>query len=129
MPITPVQDREGERSRRQTMAYRQRLVLFFVVVFAFGLVTVRTEIQQQRINDALHQSQIANSRVADNQYRECLIRNESTANLNKILDTIISAVRQAPLAPGFDEAERQRRIALYQNAKGALVDCGKDPTP
>ena len=124
MPLSTDEERRTHR-----LAYQQRLVLFCVVVFAFGVVSIRTEYQQQRLNSQQQQIEAANTRIADAQYRECLIRNESTANLNKVLDTIIVAVKTAPLTPAFSQQEKDRRIALYTNAKGRLADCGKDPTP
>lgn len=115
-----------EERRHHLLAYRQRLVIFFVVVFAFGVVSIRTEVQQQRMNSQQRQITAANTRIADTQFRECLLRNESAENLNGILDAIISAVKTAP---GLSAAERERRIRAYEGAKSRTFDCGEDPTP
>jgi hypothetical protein len=121
MPLTS--DRERALHNR---AYHQRLVMFFVVVFAFSVVSIRTEFQNQRMNEQQHALEVTNLKIADTQYRECLTRNESARNLNRILDAIVSAVHTAP---GLSAAERERRIALYVSAKSNVFDCGKDPTP
>lgn len=120
MPLSTDAERKGR------LAYRQRLVLFFAVVFAFSVVSIRTEVQQQRLNEQAHQIAQANARVADTQYRECLLRNESANNLNGILDAIITAVQTSK---GISEAEKNRRIGFYQHAKSRVFDCGKDPSP
>lgn len=121
--ITPP---ENKQTPHQLRAYRQRLVIFFVVVFAFGVVSIRTEIQQGRIDVQQQQIRENNFHIADTQHRECLLRNESAVNLNRILDVIISAVKTSP---GLTDAERLRRITLYQNAKSRIFDCGERPTP
>jgi hypothetical protein len=124
MPIVDTSD-------HRLLAYRQRLVIFLVVVFMFAVVSIRTEIQQDAITSQQrtiasqsHQLSVTNARLADTQYHECLIRNESARNLNKILDAIIVAVKTTP---GLSAAERTKRVALYSSAKSSIFDCGKDP--
>lgn len=121
MPLST--DEERQQHKR---GYHQRLVIFFVVVFAFGLISVRTEIQQHQTNVQQRQIAATNVRLADTQYRECLLRNESAKNLNGILDAIIVAVKTTK---GLPEAEKTKRIGYYQRAKSRFFDCGQDPTP
>lgn len=114
-----------DERRTHPGAYHQRLVIFFVVVFAFSLVSIRTEYQQHRINEQQRQITATNLHIAQSQYRECLARNTSARNINKILDALVVAVKTSPQLPA---TERQRRVLFYESVRSEVVDCGKDPS-
>ena len=100
-----------ERRRRSD---RRALVLFLLVVAVFVIQTTRIEVQQ-------HQIEHTNARLAAQAYHDCQVRNESATDLNRVLDSIIKAVREAP---DLTAAEKAQRVAIYDGAKQGQVDCG-----
>lgn len=106
------------------------LVLFLVMVVAFSITSIRTEIQQgqqnrQAMQIALAQTQININTIALGKAlrHECEVRNEAATNINEVLDTLIdSAVEVGPHAPPPTELQRQR-LALWRHAKIAPIQC------
>jgi hypothetical protein len=100
-----------EQKRRQ--GDRRMLVIFAVVVFAFTVQSFRLETQN-------HTIAATNRRISATQHRDCLARNDSARRFNRVLDTIIGTVRSTP---GLTQAERDRRVDIYTNAKARVVNC------
>ncbi len=87
----------------------QPLVLFLVVVFAFSVISIRSEIQQRSLERRVVQ--------------ECEIRNEATRKINNLIDIIITSIKTNTT---LTAAEKTSRLALYETAKGDLVNCSDE---
>lgn len=91
----------------------QVLALAFFVVFAFVVLSVRTELQQRQIR--------SNSvRIAQTQYDQCQLRNQGTRRQNGLINAAIDAEKRKPKPD-------PKRIQDLTNFLGATPDCGSRP--
>lgn len=99
----------------------QALALFAVVVAAFAVVSVRTELITRQLRDQQRQVGVNQTHITQLQYTQCTLRNNGTVRQNALIDSAIAAERRKP-APDL------QRIEDLSAFKQPTVTCGKPPT-
>lgn len=117
----------GGGTQVPVLSRRRALALAAVVVFAWIVLAVRSEVQQHAILRNQQQIRESQVRIAENQrqiartqYDQCALRNVGTRRQNALLDSAIAAEkRRATPDP--------KRIKDLTDFKGTLLDCGSPP--
>lgn len=94
-----------------------RIIAFLTAftILAFSVVSWRTEVQQNDINNGVRQDRAR-------AYAQCLVANGNATHLNEFLDQIIASVRaSSQLTP----QQREVRIKAYSAIKQQLPACEK----
>lgn len=104
-----------------TAATKLSRIIAFLTAFtmvAFAVVSWRTEIQQDDINQGVHADRAR-------AYAQCRVANSNATALNDFLDQVISGVK---FATTLTEEQKESRIKIYQAIKQKLPVCEK-PAP
>lgn len=94
--------------------WQNRAIAVFTLV-AFLLVAWRTEIQQDRLDQAAQ-------RDRQTAFEQCQVANDNARHLNDFLDQIITSVRTSKT---LTSAEKAQRVRVYAGIKQGLPVCRK----
>lgn len=92
-----------------------RIIAFLTAftIVAFSVVSWRTEVQQQDINEGVHRDRVR-------AYAQCQVANSNAVALNAFLDQVISSVK---FSDQLTPEQRESRIKIYESIKQKLPVC------
>jgi hypothetical protein len=91
----------------------QLLAIFLLVVVAFSIVALRTEVQQRQISRNA-------AKLAQVVYTQCATQDQTNARQVILLDSAIAAERRKPKPDA-------KRIADLEKFKPDRINCGRKP--
>jgi len=108
------------RGHQSTVTRFQLLAIFLLIVFAFGVVAVRTEVQQRQLTKVVHKADRNATLLAQAVYTQCTTQDASNARQAARIDIEIAAERRRPRPD-------PKRIEGLEKFRPNRLDCGRKP--